>query len=1245
MIVTQVWGWRETWGEWGEGRHNVEPTRYWISHRNRWLLHRSGGDGSCGGSGGKDVTILNQLNIEYHTEIDDCYTGLGVTGVVGGVGGRTSQYWTNSILNITQKSMIVTQVWGWREMWGEWGEGRHNTEPTQYWISHRNRWLLHRSGGDGSCGGEWGEGRHNTEPTQYWISHRNRWLLHRSGGDGKMWGEWGEGRHNTEPTQYWISHRNRWLLHRTGGDGRCGGNGGKDVTILNLLNIEYHTEIDDCYTGLGVTGDVGGWGEGRYNTEPTQYWISHRNRWLLHRSGGDTGLGVTGDVGGVGGRTSQYWTYSILNITQKSMIVTQVWGWREMWGEWGEGRHNTEPTQYWISHRNRWLLHRSGGDGRCGGSGGKDVTILNQLNIEYHTKIDDCYTGLGVTGDVGGVGGRTSQYWTNLILNITQKSMIVTQVWGWREMWGEWGEGRHNTEPTQYWISHRNRWLLHRSGGDGRCGGSGGKDVTILNQLNIEYHTEIDDCYTGLGVTEDVGGVGGRTSQYWTNLILNITQKSMIVTQDWGWREMWGEWGEGRHNTEPTQYWISHRNRWLLHRSGGDGRCGGSGGKDVTILNQLNIEYHTEIDDCYTGLGVTGDVGGMGGRTSQYWTNLILNITQKSMIVTQVWGWREMWGEWGEGRHNTEPTQYWISHRNRWLLHRSGSDGSCGGSGGKDVTILNQLNIEYHTEIDDCYTGLGVTGDVGGVGGRTSQYWTNSILNITQKSMIVTQVWGWRELWGEWGEGRHNIEPTQYWISHRNRWLLHRSGGDGSCGGSGGKDVTILNQLNIEYHTEIDDCYTGLGVTGDVGGVGGRTSQYWTYSILNITQKSMIVTQVWGWRELWGEWGEGRHNTEPTQYWISHRNRWLLHRSGGDGRCGGSGGKDVTILNQLNIEYHTEIDDCYTGLGVTGDVGGVGGRTSQYWTNSILNITQKSMIVTQVWGWREMWGEWGEGRHNTEPTQYWISHRNRWLLHRSGGDGRCGGSGGKDVTILNQLNIEYHTEIDDCYTGLGVTGDVGGVGGRTSQYWTNSILNITQKSMIVTQVWGWREMWGEWGEGRHNTEPTQYWISHRNRWLLHRSGGDGRCGGMGGRTSQYWTYSILNITQKSMIVTQVWGWREMWGEWGEGRHNTEPTQYWISHRNRWLLHRSGGDGRCGGSGGKDVTILNQLNIEYHTEIDDCYTGLGVTGDVGGVGGRTSQYWTNLILNITQKSMIVTQVWGWRGMWGEWGKGRHNTEPT
>ena len=78
------------------------------------------------------------------------------------------------------------------------------------------------------------------------------------------------------------------------------------------------------------------------------------------------------------------------------------------------------------------------------------------------------------------------------------------------------------------------------------------------------------------------------------------------------------------------------------------------------------------------------------------------------------------------------------------------------GEWGKDVTILNQLNIEYHTEVDDCYTGLGVTGDVG----------------------------------------------------------------------SGGKDVTILNQLNIEYHTEIDDCYTGLGVTGDVVGVGGRTSQY-----------------------------------------------------------------------------------------------------------------------------------------------------------------------------------------------------------------------------------------------------------------------------------------------------------------------------------------------------------------------------------------------------------------------------------
>ena len=269
------------------------------------------------------------------------------------------------------------------------------------------------------------------------------------------------------------------------------------------------------------------------------------------------------------------------------------------------------------------MLHKSGGDGRCGGNGGKDVTILNQLNIKYHTEIDDCYTSLGVTGDVGGMGGRTLQYWTNSILNITQKSMIVTQVWGWREMWGD-----------------------------------GGKDVTILNQLNIKYHTEIDDCYTSLGVTGDVGGMGGRTLQYWTNSILNITQKSMIVTQVWGWREMWGEWGEGRYNTEPTQYWISHRNRWLLHRSGGDGRCGGNGGKDVTILNQLNIKYHTEIDDCYTSLGVTGDVGGMGGRTLQYWTNLILNITQKSMIVTQVWGWREMWGEWGEGRYNTEPTQY-----------------------------------------------------------------------------------------------------------------------------------------------------------------------------------------------------------------------------------------------------------------------------------------------------------------------------------------------------------------------------------------------------------------------------------------------------------------------------------------------------------------------------------------------------------------------------------------------------------
>ena len=76
-------------------------------------------------------------------------------------------------------------------------------------------------------------------------------------------------------------------------------------------------------------------------------------------------------------------------------------------------------------------------------------------------------------------------------------------------------------------------------------------------------------------------------------------------------------------------------------------------------------------------------------------------------------------------------------------------------------------------------------------------------------------------MWGEWGEGR--TEPT------------------------------ILNQLNIEYHTEIDDCYTGLGVTGDVGGVGGRTEIDDCYTGLGVTGDV-------------GGVGEGRHNTEPTQY-------------------------------------------------------------------------------------------------------------------------------------------------------------------------------------------------------------------------------------------------------------------------------------------------------------------------------------------------------------------------------------------
>ena len=59
------------------------------------------------------------------------------------------------------------------------------------------------------------------------------------------------------------------IVTQVWGDGRCGWSGGKDVTILNQLNIEYHTEIDDWYTGLGVTGDMGGMGEGegRYNIE------------------------------------------------------------------------------------------------------------------------------------------------------------------------------------------------------------------------------------------------------------------------------------------------------------------------------------------------------------------------------------------------------------------------------------------------------------------------------------------------------------------------------------------------------------------------------------------------------------------------------------------------------------------------------------------------------------------------------------------------------------------------------------------------------------------------------------------------------------------------------------------------------------------------------------------------------------------------------------------------------------------
>ena len=48
-----------------------------------------------------------------------------------------------------------------------------------------------------------------------------------------------------------------------------GGSGGKDVTILNQLNIEYHAEIVDCYTGLGVTGD--GWGSGGKDVELVQY--------------------------------------------------------------------------------------------------------------------------------------------------------------------------------------------------------------------------------------------------------------------------------------------------------------------------------------------------------------------------------------------------------------------------------------------------------------------------------------------------------------------------------------------------------------------------------------------------------------------------------------------------------------------------------------------------------------------------------------------------------------------------------------------------------------------------------------------------------------------------------------------------------------------------------------------------------------------------------------------------------------
>ena len=158
-------------------------------------------------------------------------------------------------------------------------------------------------------------------------------------------------------------------------------------------------------------------------------------------------------------------------------------------------------------------------------------------------------------------------------------------------MWGEWGEGRYNIEPTQRPSPHSPHISRHPQ----TC-------VTIIDFCVI-FNIELVQYCNVLPPTPPPPPHISRHPQTCVTIIdfcvilnIELVQFCNVLPPTLP--------------TSPVTPDLCNNHRFLcddcytgLGVTGYVGGGGGGWGKDVTILNQLNIEYHTEIDDCYTGLG------------------------------------------------------------------------------------------------------------------------------------------------------------------------------------------------------------------------------------------------------------------------------------------------------------------------------------------------------------------------------------------------------------------------------------------------------------------------------------------------------------------------------------------------------------------------------------------------------------------------------------------------------------------